>query len=155
MLPVAVSGIVLGGSLVLALNPLTWLSTLRGFGVNRASLTFAALQAGLMLALTTLVTQFNQIDGFHLIGLVPLVILLALVTVRSLGVLLNKEVFGGLAGDVVLAEFQYEGEVIHQIYDDSGTFLIYVLDDGSVRWQGTGSRGELAPAGSGFLAAAW
>jgi hypothetical protein len=73
----------------------------------------------------------------------------------SKGVVLNKEVFGGLAGDLVLAEFPYEGTVVHQVYDGSGTFLIYALDDGSVRWQGKGERGTLADPGSGHIAAAW
>ncbi|MBS02584.1 MAG: hypothetical protein CMQ24_07745 [Gammaproteobacteria bacterium] len=90
MLPVAISGVVLGGSLIIALNPLTWFSTVRRFGINRASITFAVLQAALMFTTTTLVAQFEQIDGFHLLWIVPLVVLLAIVTVRSLGVLLNS-----------------------------------------------------------------
>lgn len=73
----------------------------------------------------------------------------------SKGVVLNRELFGGLAGDLVLAEFPYEATVVHQSYDESGTFLLYALDDGSVRWQGRGARGTLAPAGSGHIAAAW
>ena len=73
----------------------------------------------------------------------------------SKGVVLNKEVFGGLAGDLVFAEFPFEGTVVHQGYDETGTFLIYVLDDGSVRWQGKGQKGTLADPGSGHLAAAW
>ena len=90
MLPVAISGVVLGGTLVVALNPLTWLATVRGFGINRASVIFASLQAALMFAMTTLVTQFAKIDGFHLFWLVPFTVLLALTTVRALGVLLNS-----------------------------------------------------------------
>ena len=73
----------------------------------------------------------------------------------SKGVVLNKDVFGGLAGEIVLAEFPYEGTVVHQVYDETGTFLLYVLDDGSVRWQGKGQKGTLAEPGSGHLAAAW
>jgi hypothetical protein len=71
------------------------------------------------------------------------------------GVVLNREVFGGLAAELVVAEFAYEGTVVHQGYDATGRFLIYVLDDGSVRWQGKGDSGMLAPPGSGHIAAAW
>lgn len=90
MLPVAVSGVVLGGNLGLALNPLTWLNTLRGFGLNRASVTFSALQALLMTAAALLVTRFGDVDGVHLLWMVPLLLLLAITTVRALGVLLNS-----------------------------------------------------------------
>ena len=55
----------------------------------------------------------------------------------------------------VKAEFAYGGTVVHQLYDDAGVFLIYVLDDGSVRWLGKGAQGELAAPGSGHIAAAW
>lgn len=72
----------------------------------------------------------------------------------SRGIVLNREVFAGLAGDVVFAEFVYEGKVFHQGYDASGRFLLYTLEDGSVRWQGAGQRGQLAEPGN-FVAAAW
>ncbi len=73
----------------------------------------------------------------------------------SQGVVLDRSVFAGMAGTLVAGEFGYGGTITHQDYDESGRFLIYVLDDGRVLWQGTGLTGELAPAGSGFVAAAW
>lgn len=73
----------------------------------------------------------------------------------SQGVVLDRSVFGGMAGTLVAGEFGYGGTITHQDYDESGRFLIYVLDDGRVLWQGIGLTGELAPAGSGFVAAAW
>lgn len=73
----------------------------------------------------------------------------------SSGVVLDQTVFAGAAGNPIKAEFMYGGTVVHQLYDDAGVFLIYVLDDGSVRWLGEGDQGELAAPGSGHIAAAW
>ena len=77
-------------------------------------------------------------------------------TGHSLGVVLDTS--GGfiLAVDsLVLANFSYGGRVVQQTYDATGTFLIYTLTDGSVRWQGKGQTGVLKNPDSGFTAAAW
>ncbi|MGH3666307.1 MAG: TolB family protein, partial [Egibacteraceae bacterium] len=56
---------------------------------------------------------------------------------RARGVVLDPT-----SGEVT-AEFDYGGTVTSQDYDRSGTYLLYTLADGSVRWLGTGERGRL------------
>lgn len=74
----------------------------------------------------------------------------------SLGVVLDTSGGFTLAVDtLVLATFPYGGRVVNQTYDESGTFLIYTLTDGSVRWLGRGSSGILAEPDSGYTAAGW
>lgn len=71
-------------------------------------------------------------------------------TGTSSGVVLDPD-----SGEV-RASFDYAGRVLSQDYDATGTYLVYSLADGSVRWQGGGRTGEIAPAGSPPLSAlAW
>jgi len=63
----------------------------------------------------------------------------------------NGAVVNGATGEVQ-ATFLLERGVIDSGYDASGSFLIYVLVDGTVRWQGGGQGGQLA---SGASAADW
>lgn len=53
---------------------------------------------------------------------------------------------------VVVASFDYGGEVVDQAYDATGTWLLVTMADGRVRWFGGGQQGEL---GTGYRAAAW
>ncbi|MDG2113984.1 MAG: hypothetical protein P8N02_15390 [Actinomycetota bacterium] len=75
---------------------------------------------------------------------------------ESLGVVLDTSGGFTLAVDsLILATFPYGGRVVQQTYDASGTFLIYTLSDGSVRWQGKGQSGILMSPGSDFSSASW
>lgn len=63
----------------------------------------------------------------------------------------NGAVVDGTTG-TLLATFLFERSVLDANYDSTGTFLLYVLTDGTLRWQGGGQRGELV---DGATAADW
>lgn len=54
----------------------------------------------------------------------------------------------------VRESFDRSGAVLSQDHDPSGTYLLYVLEDGSVRWEFDGTDGGVLAAG-GYLAATW
>lgn len=51
-----------------------------------------------------------------------------------------------------VTSFPYEGAVLDQAYDDSGTWLLYVTSDRALRWRGGGGEGLV---GRGFRSSDW